>query len=188
MKNVEVITLSRKNLTDFASARNGALKKSKKEWALFLDSDEKISPAEIDPVLLDDEFSGYYLKRKNYFLGQYVGSDRIIRLGKRNSGEWARRVHEVWKIKGKVGRINSPVIIHNTAESLSDYIKKINFYSTLHAKANGEEDKTPSLLKIILYPGLKFFETYLKSRHPVFSIMQAFHSFLAWSKLYFLRS
>ena len=151
---------------------------------MFLDSDEHL---EGQPVI-SDEFSGYRIKRNNFFLGKFVGSDWIIRLGRKNSGKWIRRVHETWNIKGKVGELRDVVIVHNTAQNLSDYIKKIDFYSTLHAGANKEEGKKSNLFKIVFYPLGKFIVTFAKSRHAVFSIMQAFHSFLSWSKLYFLHS
>lgn len=186
----EIITLSKEGITDFALERNILLAKSKAVWILFLDSDEKISTAKRiirHQLPLSSEFSGYRIVRDNYFLGKYVGTDKIIRLGKKDAGKWVRRVHEIWQIKGKVGELKSPIIIHNTAKNLFDYVSKMNFYSTLHAKANREEGKNSSLFKIIFYPKMKFWITLFKSRNVVFSIMQAFHSFLSWSKLYFLR-
>jgi glycosyltransferase involved in cell wall biosynthesis len=188
VRKIEIITLSQKNISDFASARNLLLSKAKSNWVFFVDSDEQISPAEPDLAMLDTDFAGYKILRKNYFLGDYVGSEYLTRLAKKEAGEWVRRVHETWEVKGKVGRIDNPFIVHNTAENLFDYIKKINFYSTLHAGANREEGKTSNVFKIVFYPQAKFWVTLFKSRHIVFSIMQSFHSFLSWSKLYFLRS
>lgn len=181
MNKVEIITLYKKGITDFASARNKLLKNAKSEWVFFLDSDETLSSHQFP---ISSEFAGYKIARKNYFLGEYVGTDWIVRLGRRNSGKWKRAVHETWEINGKVGVAHNLYIIHNTADNLSDYIKKINFYSTLHAEANRQEGKKSSLFKIIFYPKMKFLQTFLKSRHFVFSLMQAFHSYLAWSKLW----
>jgi len=188
MKNIEIITLSQKNISDFARERNLLLSKAKSNWVFFLDSDEQISPAEPDLAMLDNDFAGYKILRKNYFLGDYVGSEYLTRLAKKDAGKWFRRVHETWEVKGKVGRIDNPFIIHNTTENLFDYIKKINFYSTLHARANKEEGKKSGLFKIAVYPILKFVQGLARSKHLVFSLMQSFHSFLSWSKLYFLRS
>ena len=187
---MEVLTLNKKNITDFAGERNLLLRNAKAGWVLFVDSDEVVSSRlqkEIDQAVGSGMYDGYYLKRKNFFLGRYVGTDRIIRLAKKNSGRWEREVHETWKVKGRVGTLNNP-LIHNTADNLFDYIKKIDFYSTLHARANRKEGKTASVFKIIVYPKLKFFQTFFKSHHLVFSLLQAFHSYLSWSKLYFLRS
>ncbi len=188
MNKVEVITLSKKNIQNFAKERNILLSKAKSDWVFFVDSDEQVGKKlwqEINKLDFKD-YDGFYILRKNYFCGDFVGQDKILRLGKKNAGKWVRRVHETWQIKGKVGELKNP-LIHNTAENLSDYIRKINFYSTLHAEANREEGKTSSLLKIIIYPKMKFLVTFFKSRHFVFSLMQAFHSYLAWSKLWILQ-
>ena len=171
---LSTFTLNKPNIIDFAEARNDLLKKSKTDWVLFLDSDEKID--------------SYYLKRKNYFLGQYVGTDKIIRLVKKGTGKFARAVHEIWipNEKHKNGIIKEK-IIHNTADNLRDYMKKMNYYSDLHAKENLKEGKRSTLYKIIFFPIAKFFVSLIKSKHIVFSIMQSLHSYLSWTKLYFLQ-
>lgn len=185
----EIITLKKNNITDFAEARNKLLIKAKSNWVLFLDSDEILSPELEDEIknLNPGICDGFYIKRKNYFLGQYVGSDKIIRLVKKGFGKWKRQVHETYHLAGgtETGYLKN-CLIHNTAVNLYDYISKINNYSTLHALANKKEGKKATIQKIIFYPLFKFIQTYAKSRHVVFSIIQSFHSFLSWSKLYFL--
>jgi hypothetical protein len=151
----------------------------------FLDSDEKLTEElkhEIENLKPND-FSGFYVRRRNYFLGQYAGTDRIIRLGKKDAGTWMRSVHETWEIKGNVGELKGE-ILHNTADTVSEMIDKINSYSTLHAEANKIEGKESALFKIILYPKIKFIQSILMGRGTPMSILQAFHSFLAWSKLW----
>lgn len=181
---MKIITLNKKDITDFAKERNLLLTKSDEDWNLFLDSDEKLS-MQIKNV--DNNKTAFYLYRKNYFLGSYVGTDKIIRLVKKNSGKWVRSVHEVWQPNdiNSVGILKYPFIIHNTASSLKDYINKLNLYSTLHAMENNKESKRSSVLKIIFFPICKFIVTFIKSKNVVFSIMQSLHSYLSWSKLYF---
>ncbi len=185
MKSLSVIVLNKPNITDFAKERNDLLKKAKTEWVLFIDNDEKISTNKLQPT---NNFQSYKLQRRNYFLGQYVGTDKIIRLIKKGTGRFVRKVHEVWEPNNPnlVGIIDTP-IIHNTADNLTDYLNKMNNYSTLHAKANLEEVKRSSMFKIIFFPVGKFIITLIKSKNIVFSIMQSLHSYLAWSKLYFLQ-
>ncbi len=181
---MQVLTLNKPNIKDFAKERDELLSKSKSDWNLFLDSDEKLSK----PILkIDDSFESYYLYRKNYFLGKYVGTDKIIRLVKRGTGKWFRAIHEVWLPNNidKVGAITDSVIIHNTATSLSIYIDKMNNYSNIHPVENMKEGKKATLFKIIFYPIVKFIITLIKSRNIVFSIMQSLHSFLSWTKMYF---
>ncbi len=185
---IEILTLNNKTITDFAAERNYLIKKSKNEWLLFLDSDEKVSDeleAEINNTKYQkSNISGYYIKRKNYFLGDCVGNDKILRLVKKGAGEWYRGVHEVYRLKtGQAGNLKGP-IIHYTADNLHVYINKIKVYTLMHAIENLKEDKKSNLLKIIFYPIAKFILTFLKSKNVVFSIMQSFHSFLAWSELW----
>lgn len=186
MKNYTILTLNKKNITDFAGARNNLLKNAKSDWVLFIDSDETASPElikEIDEVTCKGSTlaNGYYVYRKNYFLGRFVGIDKIIRLGRKNAGKWKRKVHEVWNIPARDQPLRG-YLVHNTADNLRAYIEKINRYSDLHAKENCKESKKTNLFKIIFFPIGKFVETFIKSKNVVFSIIQSFHSFLAWSK------
>jgi glycosyltransferase involved in cell wall biosynthesis len=181
---VDVVTLNKKGITDFALERNKLLVAAKNDWVFFVDSDEIISnklQREIDERIESGRCSSFRVSRKNYFLGQYVGSDKIVRLGKKDSGKWKRAVHEIWVTNGKVRELES-FLIHNTAKNLYDYIAKIDYYSTLHAKENSAEGKKSNIIKIISLPFIKFWVEYYKSRNVVFSIMQSFHSFLGWSK------
>jgi hypothetical protein len=120
-------------------------------------------------------------------LGKIIGHDRVLRIAKKNSGKWVRRVHEVWQVKGPTKQLKN-YIIHTTAETLHDYIEKINFQSDLHALENNKEGKKATLGKIIFYPILKLIYNLLLCRGFVFSLMQALHSFLSWTKLYFLQA
>ena len=183
MKNFETLRLNQENIKDFAQARNRLLKRTKGEWVLFLDKDEKLSNSlskeisDLDPA----GYSGFYIKRKIIFLGREIGTDKVLRLAKKNSGFWVRKVHETWQVKGKVGMLRN-YIIHNTAENLHDYIAKVNSYSSIHAAENRREGKRSNLFKIIFYPKIKFIQNFLAGRGFVFSLIQSFHSFLGWAK------
>lgn len=185
--NLEVITLNKKNISNFAKERNLLLKKSRAEWVFFVDTDEQISKElkhEIEERLdskAANTLKGFYVYRKNYFLGQYAGTDNILRLGRPNCGTWERRVHEVWNIEGDIGQLKNP-LIHNTANDLYGFINKIDNYSTLHAKENLDSGKKSNIFKIIIFPAFKFFQSLLIGRGFVMSMLQSFHSFLAWSK------
>lgn len=185
MKNLEIITLNKPNITDFAAERNVLLKKSKSEWVLFLDMDETISKdleKEIDNLDPKDEV-GFVIKRKIIFLGKEIGEDKVLRLGKRGAGKWQRAVHETWQMKGKTGELGS-YIIHNTADNLHCYIEKINNYSTIHATENMKEGKNSNLGKIIFFPKIKFLQNFILGRGFVFGMLQSFHSFLGWVKIW----
>ena len=183
MKKFQILTLNEKNITDFAGARNRLLNSAKAEWVFFLDSDEKMSH-ELSQEISDlntSGYSGFIIKRKIIFLGREIGEDKVLRLAKRDGGKWVRKVHETWHIKGKVGVLKN-YIIHNTTENLHEYIEKINKYSSIHASENMRESKHSGLCKIIFFPKFKFVQNIFEGRGFVFSMLQSFHSFLAWSK------
>jgi len=189
MKNLQILTLNKPNITDFASARNELLKNAKSDWVLFLDSDEVLSEAlkkeikNLDPK----DYVSFYIKRKIIFLGKEIGEDKILRIGKRNAGKWERAVHETWQVKGKIGELKG-YIFHKTAENIHEYIVKLNNYSSIHAVENQKEGKHSNLLKIIFYPMFKFFQNIFQGRGFVFSMLQSFHSFLGWAKLWQLQN
>lgn len=183
MKKIEIITLRKVNIKNFAKERNILLKKAKSDWVFFLDSDEKMTAAlkkEIQNAIKSKKFNGYDIKRINYFMGEYAGTDKIVRLGRKGSGTWHRAVHEVWEMRGEVGELKNH-IIHDTG-SMEKMVNKINFYSTLHARENLKEGKKATFLKIIFYPLFKFFESFFSGRGVIMSMLQSFHSFLSWSK------
>ena len=188
MNNFEILTLDKQDITDFARERNLLLAKAKLPWVLFLDTDEKISNGlESELKSLDlTGYNGFYIKRKIIFLGKEIGEDKVIRLGKKDAGKWNRAVHEKWNIKGKVGTLKN-YIIHETANNLHEYIGKMNKYSTIHAVENKKEGKHSNLFKIIVFPKLKLLQNLLLGRGFTFSMLQSFHSFLGWTKLWELQ-
>ena len=183
MNKPEIIILNKSGITDFAKERNLLLKKSKSKWVFFIDTDEVVTKElKSEIVNLDPkDFNGFYIKRKIIFLGKYIGEDKVLRLGKKNSGKWERKIHETWKIKGKTKTLSNH-LIHNTAGNLHSYIEKMNKYSDLHAEENIHEGKKSSLFKIIFYPKAKFVQNLFQGRGCIFSMLQSFHSFLGWAK------
>lgn len=182
---MKTVILNKKNIKDFAKERNSLLAKIKDEWVFFLDSDEapdKVLKKELANISKKEPgVKGYYVTRKNYFLNIFVGQEKLVRVGKRRAGKWEHRVHEVWRIKGRMGYLKG-YIRHNTAASVGEMVSKINNYSGLHALENKQRNRKSSIVKICLFPLFKFVESIIKGRGFVFSVLQSFHSFLAWSK------
>jgi len=188
---------------DFSSQRNFGLKKAAGDWILFLDSDEWISAALADEISWKLEtgswkhLNGFYLKRKDKFLGKYLkfgetASIRLLRLARKDSGKWQGKVHEVWQIKGRVGDLKNP-ILHNHTIAVSDFIKRLNRYSTLRAEELYENGIKEGFWKLFVYPIGKFFLNYflrlgLLDGYPglVMAFLMSYHSFLVRTKLRFL--
>lgn len=183
---------------DYASQKNFALREAKYNWVMFIDADERVTK-ELEKEILTEikskKYSKYQFKRMDLFLGKWlkygdVGAYRDIRLIKKGSGRWLRRVHEYFETEGEVGNIENP-IHHYSHPTIGKLVKSVNRWSGWHAKANREEKKHSNIIKIVFWPKLKIFDNYilkfgfLDGVHGfVFSIFMSFHSFLAWSSLW----
>jgi hypothetical protein len=137
---------------------------------------------------------GRELKHGEYSTSGAFGNARIMRLAKKTAGRWVRPVHEVWKVKGKTGILKNP-LNHYPHPTLMKFISNINYFSTIHARALKDEGKSSSLVKVIVWPPGKFVYNYFfrlgfldGMQGFIAALMMSFHSFLSWSKLYFLHS
>lgn len=193
----------RKLNRDFASQRNYGLKKAKGKWVLFVDADERVSlslRSEIIQIVNNPmvQYSGCYVRRRDYMWGRELkfgetGSLKLLRLAKRNSGKWKRRVHEVWNVTGETFMLKNP-LLHYPHPTLRKFISNVNKMSSLHAGANYEEGKRASILHILIWPKGKFVQNYFLKLGVLDGIqgflvaaMMSFHSYLAWGKQWFLQ-
>lgn len=200
--NLQIFTHSLEN--DFSIQRNYGLEKAKGEWALFIDADERVSEKlkkEIIDLIADDDRSeqlnGYYLKRKDYMWGRELkhgetGNIKLLRLGKKNAGIWEGKVHEEWKVKGNVDELSNP-LIHYPHQSVSEFLKDINFYTDLRAQELYSRGERANFLSILIYPKVKFIQNYFLKlgildgmEGLIFAITMSFHSFLVRGKLWSL--
>lgn len=158
MTKLETLTLNQTGITDFAAARNKLLHSAKSDWILFLDSDEQLS-VPVNPTQLDKHFN-YSFKRQDWFLGKKLrfgetASVRLVRLVQPQTGYWQGRVHEKFISRLPVRLLPQP-ILHRRCLHISDFLDRLNYYSTLRS----QELNSFSLLKLLFYPPLKFIHNY----------------------------
>lgn len=187
---------------DFSAQRQFGLEKARNPWILFIDADEKVSPAlalEIKQVLSQRPSNeAYLLRRRDIWWGTQlkhgeVASARstgLIRLVKKGSGRWVGKVHETYQTEKSVGRLKA-FLDHYPHPSVADFLKEINYYSSLRAKELFERGKKTSILEIVGYPLVKFIWNYLVklgfldgAAGFTYAFMMSFHSYLVRSKLY----
>lgn len=202
LKNSNIRLYKRKLSGNFAEQRNYGLKKAAGDWVLFLDADERITSelkSEILSKILISSSStnGFFIKRSDFMWGKQlkhgeIGNLKILRLARKESGIWAGRVHEEWRINGKSETLISP-INHYPHSTISEFLSEINFYSTIRADELYDQKTKVSVLDIIIYPKIKFFVNYFSKfgfldgiSGFVFAAMMSFHSFLVRSKLWLL--
>ncbi len=185
---------------NFAAQRNYGLGKAKGDWVLFVDADERVSSKlahEIKKAIKNKKVKGFYLCRKDILWGKQLHHGetahvRLLRLGQKGAGEWQRRVHETWEIKGEVGRLKEP-LLHYPHPTLTEFLKEINYYSSLNARELLKEGQQAGLIQILAYPLAKFLKNYLirlgfLDGNPgiIVALAMSFHSFLTRAKLYLL--
>lgn len=200
LKNQKIKTHKRKLADDFAAQRNFGLEKAIGEWVLYVDADERVSEKlvqEIQNKIKDESASAFYIRRIDNVWGKLLlhgetGNAKFIRLAKKDAGKWNGKVHEKWIVKGSVVGLASP-IIHYPIKDLSDFLRKINFYTDLRAQELKEKGVRVSWVSIIAYPKGKFILNYFLRRGFldgtngfVHAILMSFHSFLVRGKLWLL--
>lgn len=201
-KKLDAKVYKRKLLNNFASQRNFGLEKAKGDWVLFIDADEvvpdKLKSEILSAIESKRNISGYYLKRYDLIWGKMlthgeVGSVLLLRLAKKGTGKWSRKVHEIWNVHGRLATLKTP-LLHYPHQSLDEFIDETNFKSSLHAKANMEEGKNSNLIKVIFWPVGKFVKYYIfkmgfldGTEGFVDAMVMSFHSFLSWGKLWVLQ-
>lgn len=128
---------------DFHKNKNLAIEKASGDWILSLDADEVITPDlayEIKEAINNEKMLGYYLNRKNFFLGKWIRRcgwypNYIIRLFRKGATKWPLLVHATPQIvnKEQVGYLKNP-FLHYSFTTLNQYIEKFNFYTSCLAK------------------------------------------------------
>jgi len=152
---------------NFAQQRNLGLSIASGDWVLFIDADEIVSPQLQDEILSaikSPRAYGYYLYRQDSFLGTSIshgeaGHIKLLRLARQGSGQWARPVHEVWQVSGKLSILNSP-LIHSPHPTISVFLDSINRYTTIDSTYRYLQGERFHLWQLFLLPTGKFLYNY----------------------------
>lgn len=188
---------------DFAEQRNFGLSKATNDWVLFIDADEEVSEQlkkEIVSLLHGSivKEKAFNIKRRDYFWNQElkfgevkkVRNLGIVRLVKKNSGQWMGTVHEVFYTANHIGQFNG-YLNHYPHPTLKEFINDINHYSDIRAEELLDRETKTNVLEIILFPFGKFIFNYFFNLGFLdgpagftYAFMMSFHSFLVRAKLY----
>lgn len=152
----------------FGPLHNLAAEKASHDWILSLDSDEVLTEelaSEIEQASLTPECV-YSFPFHNYFNGKHIRGcgwfpDRHIRLYNKAKTHFSNDfVHEKIESHGlKEVRFQHPVK-HYSYRSISDFLKKMENYSSLFAHQN-KQKKSSSLAKALLRSTFAFFKSYV---------------------------
>ncbi len=156
----------------FGPTKNRAASLAKHYWVLILDADEALEPELVDALLSSplDENAVYLLNFKAFYRDQQVkhcgwNNQKIRRLYNRGvTGFTSAHVHENIEVDGlQIQAFTGGSVLHFSYLSMSDFIAKVDRYSTLYAQSNRGK-KTSSPAKAVLSGLYSFFRTYVLKR------------------------
>ena len=189
----------RKLNNNFAQQRNFGLSKASNEWVLFIDADEVVTD-ELKFEIRHSKFEkdSYFIRRRDYFWSQElkygeikkVREQGIVRLVKKNSGNWQGSVHEVFYTAKNIGQLNG-FLNHYPHQTIKEFINDVNNYSTIRAEELFNKGFKTNAFEIVFFPFGKFIYNYFinlgfldGAAGFTYAFMMSFHSFLVRAKLY----
>ncbi len=157
---------------NFAAQRDAALALATGDWVLFVDADERVSPALRDEVLEVVRQSagrrGFWIPRHNYLLGRVVRHagwfpDYQLRLLERAAARFdpARPVHELALVDGPLGHLREP-LLHFNYRSLGEFVDKQERYCPLEAERWLARFGRPHRRAVLGQPAREFWRRYVQ--------------------------
>lgn len=186
---------------DYASQRNAALEavKDKYDWVLFVDADERVTPAlaeEVRRVIELPENVAWGIPRHNYLFrkltlgaGWYPDyQTRLLRVDRVHYDE-SRKVHELVICDGPSGQLQNH-FIHYNYRSLNQFMQKQSQYSSYDARILADQGIHPKPQNYILQPLRQFRWRYVElggykeGWHGLrLSLLMAYYEFVKYLKL-----
>jgi glycosyltransferase involved in cell wall biosynthesis len=183
----------------YRSQKNFGLQQTSNEWALLIDSDERVSTelaAEIQRVFDNDhgDTVGYYLPRRVYYLGKWINHSgwypdyklRLVRTDRARLG--GIDPHETFLVDGPTRRLRGD-LIHYTYRTISDQLRRMHRYAEIWASTR--RWRATDAVRMLMRPLAKFLKHYvvqagvLDGFHGyVIASMSAYAVFLRYATLY----
>lgn len=181
----------------YAKQKQMAVDYAEKPWVLILDADERVTPelkSEIMEEIKNASFIGFYIPRKNFFLGKWIRHggwwpDYTLRFFKKDvSYVKQREVHEKVVVDGPLGYLKEP-LEHYTYRTITDYIRKMEIYSMLSAKELCNKKSAPFVLSMLLNPVFVFTKMFFlrqgfrdRIHGFMLAVFNSFYTFLKYAK------
>lgn len=151
--------------------REYSINQTSNEWVLTLDADEIVTPELREEIIRiinsGSDINGYYVPRYTYYFGRKLpgwGHGYTLRLFRKSKARLnpARGLHDDTIVEGKTGRLKNR-LEHYSYDDLSDYLERMNLYSTLVANEKFEQKKhsrAAVLFKMWFEPAADFIKRY----------------------------
>jgi glycosyltransferase involved in cell wall biosynthesis len=152
----------------FGRQKNMAADLAVNDWILNVDADERVTTEMLSAMRSADllNYAGFRVARRNFFAGRWVRycgwyPDYNIRFYDRGRGRFSdRSVHESVECSGQVGTLQGD-LLHYTYEGISDYLQRMDRYSSLAAEEIVKSGRNPGTCSLLLRPAFTFFKMYL---------------------------
>jgi glycosyltransferase involved in cell wall biosynthesis len=152
----------------FGAQKQFAVEAARHDWVLCLDADERVSErlrASILAALAAPAAQAYAMPRCNRFLGRWLRHgegypDWSLRLFDRRHARWSDDpVHEKVLADALAAQLEGD-LLHDSAESLANYLDKQNRYTSMQAEALFQAGKRAGVAQLLLSPVLRFVKFY----------------------------
>lgn len=186
---------------DWGAQQTFAIREARSKWILFVDADERISPAlaeEIKAVVQKDEAYAFWIKRENKFRYNHathgvLRPDYVNRLFPAEGSYVTGFVHpEI--VTPYENRNLQHVMYHYTYNNWTQYLNKLNHYTDLAAEKYKESNKSCSFFSdIVVRPFWAFIKVYFLNGGIldgklgwILSVNHYFYTLNKYVKLYYL--
>ena len=158
----------------FGPQKQLAVQNAKYDWVLCVDADERVTPELAMSIIgaIDAQAAtgaplcpAFRMARCNRFLGRWLRygegyPDWSVRLFDRRVARWSDDAVHERVIHGGAAAPLSGDLMHESAESLEQYLDKQNTYTTLQAQRLHAEGCSAALPRLVASPLLRFFKFY----------------------------
>jgi len=181
----------------YGKQKNVAADYASHDWILNLDADERVSPTLRHSIKAADPkaFSAARIARENYFGTRWIRHcgwypDYNYRLYNRNRCRFSERiVHETLEHDGNTATLEGN-LIHFTYENISDYLLRMDSYSTLSAQELFKSGKSTGIASLMFKPLATFVKMFIIKRGFLegyagltLSLLYAQYTFCKYAKL-----
>ena len=184
----------------FGEQKNYGVSKAKNDWILCIDADEILTESLIDEITTElskpqIEYSAFTVPRNLVFMNKIFvhgkeSNSSLIRLFNKSKANWdGAVVHEKVSVEGSIKNLKNK-ILHYSYHDYSQFVSKINLYSSLGSKKLLENSSDKGKALVILAIPFNFFKYYVVDRNFlngyrgfVWAVFNTFYHFVKYLKL-----
>ena len=183
-------------------ARNFAIEKAAGDWILILDADEEIGKSlssSLKKIVIEGKCNYVAIPRKNIVFGKWLKHSRWwpdynVRFFKKGKVAWDEKIHSIPETKGSGIDLEAKkenAIIHHNYDSLSQFITRMDRYTSIQAKELVKGGYKLKWQDIVRKPLGEFISRYFRGfgykdgvHGLVVSLLQSFSEGLVYMKVW----